>query len=56
MAPDEKNKLIGKDSMLGKIEGNRRRAWQRKRWLDSIIDSKDMNLSKPYKTVEDTGA
>ena len=32
--------------ILGKIEGKRRSGWQRMRWLDSIIDSMDMNLSK----------
>ena len=32
--------------MLGKIEGRRRRGQQRMRWLDGIIDSKDMSLSK----------
>ena len=32
--------------LLGKIEGKRRRGWQRVRWLDSITDSMDMNLSK----------
>ena len=32
--------------ILGKIEGKRRRGQQRMRWLDSIIDSMDMNLSK----------
>ena len=31
---------------LGKIEGKRRSGWQRMRWLDSIMDSMDMNLSK----------
>ena len=41
--------------MLGKIEGNRRRGWQRMRWLDSITDSVDMNLSKLQETVEDRG-
>ena len=38
--------------MLGKIEG-RRRGGQRMRWLDSIIDSVDMNLSKLQEIVED---
>ena len=32
--------------MLGKIEGRRRRGWQRVRWLDGITDSMDLNLSK----------
>ena len=32
--------------MLGKIEGGRRREWQRTRWLDDIADSMDMSLSK----------
>ena len=32
--------------MLGKIEDRRRRGWQRMRWLDSIIDSMDVSLSK----------
>ena len=32
--------------MLGKIEGKRRREWQRIRWLDGIIDSMDMSLNK----------
>ena len=37
--------------MMGKIEGKRRRRWQRIRWLDSIIDSTDINLSKLWETV-----
>ena len=37
---------LKKTLMLGKIEGKRRRGQQRKRWLDSITDSMDMNLSK----------
>ena len=36
--PDVKNWLIGKTLMLGKIEGERRRGWQRLRWLDGITD------------------
>ena len=35
-----------KTLMLGKIEGKRRRGWQRMRWLDSITNSKNMNLGK----------
>ena len=35
-----------KTLMLGKIEGKSRSGWQRMRWLDSITDSMDMNLSK----------
>ena len=41
-----------KTLMLGKIEGKRRRGEQMMRWLGSIIDSKDMNLSKLWETVE----
>ena len=38
--------ILGKTMMLGKIEGKWRMGWQRKRWLDSITDSTDVNLSK----------
>ena len=42
--------------MLGKVEGRRRRGQQRLRWWDSIIDLKDMSLSKLWEIVKDKEA
>ena len=47
---------LEKTLMLGKTEGKRRRGWQRMRWLDSITNAINMNLSKFFKIVKDRGA
>ena len=47
---------LEKTLMLGKIEGKRRRGWQRMRWLDAITDLVDMSLSKFRQIVKDREA
>ena len=50
--PYAKCQLIGKTLMVGKIEGKRKRGWQRLRWLEGITDSMNMSLSKLRETVK----
>ena len=47
---------LGKTLVMGKVEGRRRRGQQRLRWWDSIIDLKDMSLSKLWEIVKDKEA
>ena len=47
---------LEKTLMLRKTEGKRRRRWQRMKWLHSITDSMNMNLSKLKEIVENRGA
>ena len=54
--PDVKNRLIGKDPDFGKDWRQRRRGWQRMRWLDNIINSMNISFSKLWEIVEERGA
>ena len=47
---------LEKTLILGKIEGKMRREWQRMKWLDSITNSMDVNLSKLREIVKDRAA
>ena len=54
--PDVKRQLTGKDPNAVKDERQKEKGWQRMRWLESITESVDVNLSKLWETVENRGA
>ena len=45
--------MLEKTLMMGNIEGRRRKGQQKMSWLESIMDSMDMTLSKPWEIVKD---
>ena len=53
---EQRANSLEKTLMLGKIEGKRKRGWQRMRWIDSITNSVDLNFNKLWKIVKDRGA
>ena len=56
LGEQSESRLIGKDLMLGRIEGRRRRGRQRMKWLGDVTDSMVVNLSKLWEVVKDREA